>query len=213
MADATITVQGIILKDNWPAVNCVTEPDVANIADMTSTLVGHNQGTAKYQLGTKWQLYNRGDAVSIGVGYHRGWSRFIYLKAEPTATTAIACTTLMLVVPDSTMVAGMAHDALYTVTADSDRTTHDTHGVVAVALSTMTNSYYGWYWCGGVCPVEFVPGFLTASLLQTDDTPYSASTVTEITTFATAATEIGLRAQPTGAVNMGCGEAVYVKGT
>jgi hypothetical protein len=31
-------------------------------------------------------------------------------------------------------------------------------GPIAVALSAMTTGYYGWFWCGGVCPVDSVSG-------------------------------------------------------
>ncbi|MCP4645342.1 MAG: hypothetical protein GY851_33170, partial [bacterium] len=89
MADSDITVAGIVLYDRWPGP--AVPPPIDNIKDMTSTLVGHNQSTAKYPLGTKWDLCCKGDAVDIGVGVHMGFSTFVYLRAEDTATTAIAC--------------------------------------------------------------------------------------------------------------------------
>ena len=213
MADQTITTQGVILYDRWPGKNCVTTPDVENISDMTSTLVGHNQQTAKYPLGTKWQLYNYGAAVNVGVKYHRGFSTFIYLKAESTATTAVALSAAMLVAPYGTLAAGMDRNALYTVTASSSRTTHETMGLTAMCLSTMTNSYYGWFWCGGVCPLEYVPGLSVTSTIVTNDSLYTASTITAITTVASIATSVGLMAPATDGQTQICGEALYADQT
>lgn len=213
MADSTITVAGVVLYDRWPGKGCVTTPDVENITDMTSTLVGHNQGTAKYPLGTKWQLYCRGNAASLGVAHHRGWSTFVYLKAESTATTAIACSALYFACPNGTLAPAMSRDSLYIVTADSDRTTHETMGLVAMALSTMTNSYYGWFWCGGVCPVEYVPGITTASVFQCLNDIYSAQTVSALMSVATAATEVGFGAAATDGQTQIVGEALYAQGT
>jgi len=210
MADSTITVQGVILYDRWPG-KAVAPP--VDVYDMTCPAVGHNQATAMWPLGTKWQLYCSGDAVSVGVAYWEGWSTFVYLKCADDIETDIEGVVAFLAVPDGTLAAGMAHDRLYTVVCDTAETTHETMGLVGMCLGTMTNDYYGWFWCGGVAPIEYVPGLLAASVIQTDDSLYSASTVTEIGTVATAATEIGLRAQPTAAQVMSCGEALYVDGT
>lgn len=212
MADSTITVQGVILYDRWPGRFCVTTPDVDNINDMTSTLVGHNQENAKYSLGTKWQLYCHGAAADVGIKYWRGWSTFIYLRAESTATTAIALSAAFMVAPSGTMAAGMADDALYTVTADSDRTTHETMGLTAMCLSTMTNSYYGWFWCGGVCPIEYIPDMDGDSVIQCINDIYSSLTVNALMTVATTATEIGLGAAAAAGQTQICGEALYAQG-
>ena len=206
MADKSIVVQGIVLSDNWPG-RAVAPP--FDVADMTSTLVGHNQAVAKYPVGTKWQLYCKGDAVSIGVSHWLGWSSFVYLKCADDIETAIASAVTVLAVPDGTMAANMGSERLYTVTTDSDSTTHDNMGLVAVCLSATTNSYYGWFWCGGVAPIEYVPGLLAASTVITNDSLYTASTVTEIGTVAAVTTNIGFRAQPTASQVMGCGEAFW----
>jgi hypothetical protein len=67
-----------------------------------------------------------------------------------------------------------------------------------------------------VCPVEYIPGLLAlgtaASVIQTDDSLYTASTITAITTVATIATEIGLMAPATGGQTQICGEALYADG-
>lgn len=211
MGDSTITSQGIVLYDRWPGY--AVAPPVENITDMTSTLVGHNQVTKKYDLGTKWVLYNHGAAGNIGVKYHEGFSTFVYLKCADDIETAIAGAVDYFVAPDGTMAAGMADDRLYTVTADSDSTTHETMGLIACCLSTMTNSYYGWFWCGGVAPLEYVSGMTITSVFQCLDDVYSAATITALQSCATAATEIGFGAAATDGATQIIGEAIYEQGT
>ena len=204
MADATITVQGVILKDNWPGATPIRPP--VDYSDMTAASVGHNLVAPLWDLGTKWEVYCKGDSTYGGVGYNLGWSRFIYLKAAADMATAVAGAVSVLVVPDGTLAAGMAGDGFYTVVGSSARTTHEEMSVVAMCISTPTNSYYGWYWCGGVCPVEYVPGLTTASTLVTDDSLVASC---ELSTVASTATGIALRAQPADAQAAGCGFALY----
>jgi len=210
MADSTITTQGVILYDRWPGF--ATAPPIDNIQDMTSSVVGHNQATPKYNVGTKWVLYNDTKASDVGVKCWRGWSTFVYLKSAADISTAIAGSVNFFCVPDDTIVPTSENDALYTVVADTDRTTHETLGLVACAISTMTDGYFGWFWCGGVAPLQYVPGMLVASVFQTDDSLYSPSTVTALTPVATTATEIGLMAAATGGQTQIIGEAVYADG-
>jgi hypothetical protein len=33
----------------------------------------------------------------------------------------------------------------------------------------MTNAYWGWWWCGGVCPSKLVPAMLTATSVSVSD--------------------------------------------
>ena len=211
MADSHITTQGIVLYDRWPGF--AVAPPIENITDMTSAIVGHNQGSAKYPLGTKWQLYNHGAAANLGVKYHEGWSTFVYLKGSSTIETAIAGAANYFVCPSGTMAAGMDRNSLYTVASDSDNTTHEALGMVALCLSTMTNSYYGWFWCGGVCPLEYVSGITTTSVFQCEDDVYGASTTTAIMSYATTATEIGFKEGTTDGQNQLIGEAIYAQGT
>lgn len=203
MADKTTTVQNIILQDNWPGTPI--DPPV-DYTEMTSAAVGHNVATNMWPLGTKWEVYCSGDPTSLGVGYHVGWARFIYLKAADDIETAVLGAVTVLAVPDGTLAAGMAHDRLYTVVCDSAETTHETMGLVAMCISTLTNSYYGWYWCGGVCPIEYISGMTKASTIATDSTVAASC---QLSTVATAATGIGLRAQPAASQVPSCGFAFY----
>ncbi len=211
MADSTITTQGVVLYDRWPGF--AEAPPVEHLTDMTSAIVGHNQQHAKYPLGTKWQLYNYGAAGNIGVKYNEGWSTFIYLKCASNIETAVAGAANYFVCPSGTMAAGMDSKSLYTVASDSDSTAHETLGMVGVCLSTMTNLYYGWFWCGGVCPLEYVSGFTITSVLQCEDDVYGAATTPAIQAYATSATEIGFKEATTGGQVQIIGEAIYEQGT
>lgn len=206
MADSTITVQGVVLRDNWPGVPIT--PPVA-YSDMSAASVGHNLANPMWRLGQKWKVYCSGTGISGTTGYNLGWSTFIYLQNEPTITTAVAAVATSIVVIDDTIAAVNAATKHFIVTGDTDRTTHENAGFMAVALSTMTNSYYAWYWCGGVCPIEYVPEFSTASTLITDDSVVASC---ELGTVAAATTAVGLRANPTASTSAGVGYALYADG-
>jgi len=206
MADSTITLQGVILKDNWPGAP--VSPPVANYQDMTAAAVGHNLAAPLFPVGTKWQVYNSGRPTDLGVKFNVGFSTFVYLKGAADIATAVAAVTTVICVPDDTLAAGNPAEKMYTVVADSDLTTHEGSGMVAVALSTMTNSYYGWFWCGGVAPTQYVAGFTVTATLVTDD---SLTASCDIMTVASVATGIALKIATAGSPS--CGIALYVDGT
>jgi len=207
MGDSTITVQGVVLAEHWPGVPI--DPPVSH-TDMTTAAVGHNIANPMFRLGQKWKVYCSGDEAYAGVGYNLGWSTFIYLKCEAGIETAIAAIATSICVVDDTMAAGDAATKLYTKTADSANTTHDALGLIGVALSTMTNDYYGWFWCGGVCPIEYVPLFTTASTLVTDDSVLAGS---ELAVKAATSTGIALEAQDSDATEVPVGYSLYADGT
>jgi len=205
MAD-TLTVQGLILHDNWPGT---PTPPPFPVVNMEAAAIGHNIVAPMWKLGTKWELYCKGDAASVGVAYNIGWSTFIYLKAAPDIETATAGAATVLCVPDATLGAGAAANLLYVVVADISNTTHENSGLVVMCLSAPTNSYYGWYWCGGVCPVEYCPSLTTASTVITDGSVVASCEVSTIIDSDT----VGLRAQATNSQTPGVGYALYVDGT
>jgi hypothetical protein len=43
------------------------------------------------------------------------------------------------------------------VTNDSGNDIGAQKGPIAIALSAMTEDYFGWFWCGGLCPEFWVP--------------------------------------------------------
>jgi len=94
----------------------------------------HNVATAAYRPGTIIEYYNeRLD----------GYGACIYLKydsgAGPVAAAAGLVATLYIRAEDH-----------YTVTCDSSDGILG--GKAALCLSVITDTYYGWFWCKGVCP-------------------------------------------------------------
>lgn len=138
MADSTIDSEYIQLFDLWPGV---PEGRVPPYDDFVSTAAGHNCASEVYPKGTKVQVWCDG---SVG---RQGWATFIYLKFVANAGVALAAK--QVVVPD-------AATDLYTVTNDPDDCLINTGGIGAVAISTLTTLYYGWFWCAGVCPEQYV---------------------------------------------------------
>jgi len=142
MADSTIDSELFWLHDNWPGV------PLEQLSAPTDGFTGsthHNVAAAAYRIGDKIQVYQ--DGVSAG---EPGYSTFIYLQVgTQNADSVIAVKTLC--VPDSAT-------NWYKVTNDPDSCIDIPGGAAAIALSAITDAYYGWFWCGGVCPEEAVSG-------------------------------------------------------
>lgn len=171
-----------ILIDNWPGV--VTQGP--NPADWTTYSV-----TRTFPLGTKRAIYDE---------TNHGWATLIYLMFEG-ASAGGACVVKSLVAPDTGDA--IAAGAWYIVTNDGGDSFNN--GPIAVALGSVTDEYYGWFWCGGVCPVATISGLdgvypsggsvLTGSAIQLADSTvnafaaYDANTVGVISAFALAADE------------------------
>jgi len=138
MADSTIDSELFHLIDNWPGAPI---PFGSIPPGGFTGSSHHNVATAAFPVGTKWQVYNK----SAG---KPGLSIFIYLQVG-TQNAASAIAAKSVVVPDSA-----TH--WYKVTNDPDDCIKLPTAVAAIALSAMTDAYFGWFWCGGVCPEEFV---------------------------------------------------------
>lgn len=135
MADSTIDSELFVLIDNWPGVY---EGRVLPYDNFTSTAAGHNiSAETSYPRGTKMQVWNGG---TTGV---QGWSGLIYLKFVANGDVALAAK--QVVVPDVTT-------DIYTVTNDPDDCLVATGGLGAIAISAMTDGYFGWFWHSGVAP-------------------------------------------------------------
>lgn len=145
MADGTLDVDYLVLIDNWPGS---PSPNLSVPSDGFTGSSHHNVATAIYKLGTKIQVYNTG--VTAG---RAGFSTFIYLQFVLGQTHAA----LQVVTPDT-------NAALYVVTNDPDSCLSIAALPSAISLSAMTTAYHGWFWCGGVCPEEFVAA-LTGNVL------------------------------------------------
>jgi len=160
MADATLDSTGFLLIDNWPKVGNSDWAGPPGIDDLPSQ-GHHNSATETYRLGTKFRVYQGG-----GTGVNSGWSTFIYLKMG-TADTAVALAAKYSVCGEAPPTSTGARTLLYTVTNDKD-SGDMTAGLHAIAISAMTNSYYGWFWCGGVCPESTIAAM--AGTYATDGT-------------------------------------------
>ena len=148
MADSTIESEAIMLLDTWPGV---ANPATVVPTDGFLGTSHHNVATAKYPVGTKIDVYCPGVTVIGTVASDDpGWATFIYLKLE---------------MQDATNVLGARHivalhsDAVpYDVTNDTTTLLTTQRSPMAVGLSAMTVDRYGWFWCGGICPVDYVDG-------------------------------------------------------
>lgn len=98
----------------------------------------HNVATAAYRVGTKVRYYN---------DHLGGFGTCIYLRYCENGETLAAG---YICQPDP------EEDSLYYVTADaSDFVDLAVAKPNCIALSGVTTTYYGWFWCGGVCPDFF----------------------------------------------------------
>ena len=181
MADATLDSELFVLIDNVPGSisrTGETPKDGFTGADH------HNVAAAAFPVGTKYQVYNTG--VSAGKA---GYSTFTYLQVG-TQNSAAVLAAKSVCVQDSATV-------WYQVLNEPEAAVGLTNGFVAVALSAMTDAYYGWFWTGGVCPEEFVSGL--GGTYGTDDSVAAASPIA-VVDLAADALGFGIVAATTGAV-------------
>jgi len=135
----------LILKlSRWSICSPAYPRDVHQETDAKGGFTGsatHNVATAQYPIGTKIQIQNTGTGVE-------GPSIFMYAQVgtqNPDVDIAAksVCTFDNASNP-------------FKLTNDSDGDISTRSCPAAVALSAMTNSYYGWFWVGGVCPESLV---------------------------------------------------------
>lgn len=142
MADSTLDSELFTLNDFWPGS---PNPNLSVPTDGFTGATHHNVAAeTDYVVGTKIQVYCDG---SVG---QKGFSVLIYLQVgTQNADSVLAAKSV--VVQDSATV-------WYQVTNDADSCIKIPTALAAIALSAMTNAYYGWFWCGGVCPEQYVSG-------------------------------------------------------
>lgn len=158
-ADSTIDGSLVgFFPPNWPhrVVNKVQMLD-GFLLDPTT----HNVSTQEVQVGsvmTKWNDYNASKGVY-------GWSQFIYLQVG-TQNASELLAAKSFVVPDSATL-------WYQVTNDPDSNLAIPDGLWAMALSAMTDAYFGWFFCGGVIPSDMIRNaagtYVLDGTLVTDD--------------------------------------------
>jgi hypothetical protein len=141
MANSTIDDAKIVLLDRWPGV------PVHQAAEPPDGFTGsghHNVAAAIYPVGTKIQVYDE---------TNKGYATFIYLQFVKGTAAALAAKD-PVAMDTSEQATAATTTTYYKVGQDGGEVLLD--GPIAVALSTLTTAYYGWFWCGGVCPVSFV---------------------------------------------------------
>jgi hypothetical protein len=146
MTNSTIDNSKIILFDKFPGVPSTVR---GLPVDGFTGADHHNVLTPYYPIGTKIQVYdvtNKGYATMIYLQYIAG---------TKAATLALAAGQFCCPPIAANASSGQAAvNVYYKVTDDASEAL--VQGPIAVALSAMTTTYYGWFWCGGVCPISFV---------------------------------------------------------
>ena len=148
MADSTLDSELFVLIDNWPGVARRVHPDHLPNDDIISAL-HHNVTSPVFDLGEKIVVRNRS-----AIAGDDGDSTFIYLKFLAVTAANPTPAVKQLVVP-------VAAAEPFRVTNDPDQCLMATGcPLAAVLLSAMsfdqTTAYYGFAWCGGVCPEAMV---------------------------------------------------------
>ena len=148
--EGTVLCTDVVLADSWPKWD---SPSDLPIDNFTGTPGGHNVETATYQLGTKMTYYD----TSSG-----GPSTLIYLRfGAAGGDETLACGSLVKVESETNNTG----ELYYMVNNDNDAQMFDPGvGPFAVAISAMTDNYYGWFWCDGHAPQDKITAFATATM-------------------------------------------------
>lgn len=142
MTDGAIDSEEFYLFDNWPGT------PLQSAAVPTGGFTGsahHNVSSPAYPVGTKIAVMN------THASYQIGGSVFIYLRNIEIVSTSVPVAVKHWVIPKNT-------SNWYEVTNENNSILADAGTPGAIGLSTMstTTGYYGWFWCGGVCPTQYV---------------------------------------------------------
>lgn len=128
----------LILFDNWPGYPAMISPP----ADLTT--VYDDATEIPCPLGTKIQIYQP---------TNKGYATFMLLQYEKGTSAAAAVKSICT--PDSTEAATAGQ--YYIVTNDTDES-YTNSGLIAVAPNTLADGNCAFFWVGGVCPVDSIPG-------------------------------------------------------
>ena len=161
MANSTIVGKYIILRDNWPDISMGADIMPYDATDPAAGADHNQSATATWDLGSKFRYLQTASATTAP-----GVVTFIYLKVgtqNPDVAMALtAGADLACCIPETPT--GL-NETLYTVTNDGDETTSELTGYFAVALGAMTDTYCGWFWCGGPAPISIYSAFTTATFV------------------------------------------------
>ena len=142
MADKVIDSESITLIDRWPGYPTRYGSPQGGFTDSGH----HNVETAIFKAGEKCCVWNESTA---GI---KGMSTFIYLQVG-TQNADVAIAAKMICIPGSATIWYQVGN-----NPDADVVFAAGPALVAVALSALTDAYWGWFWCGGVCPESHVSG-------------------------------------------------------
>lgn len=135
----------------------------------------HNVASAAYPLGTKIPVYNTGVAAGVA-----GGATFVYGRLFFHGQTLAA--KHLCVLDDAPLS--------WNFTSDVGTDLGPSISPVVIALSAMTDTYYGWFWCEGVCPEECVSG-LGGAYATEDAVAIGPLTACDLSTASTTDGEIG----------------------
>ncbi|HUW99396.1 MAG TPA: hypothetical protein VMY35_00320 [Phycisphaerae bacterium] len=176
MANAAIDSEMIILTGNGLAgfhdYNIGVPPDGFTGA------THHNVAAAVYPVGTMVDVYNKGNT---GVA---GGATFIYGKVGAQDETNVIAAKHLCAIFATTPVPYEFSNEVATDLGESVQ-------AIVIALSAMTTSYYGWFWCAGVCPEEFVSGLGGTYPTVNTTVVIGAMAAGDLETAGTTAGEIG----------------------
>lgn len=122
------------LVDHWPGE--VTQG--TNPSDFVTP-----SSTEIFALGTKRMIYD---------DTNNGWAVLVFLKYEKG--TAAAATVKSLCGIDTTLMATSGNWNVVTNDGGECQLT----GPIAIALATLADGEFAWFWVGGVCPVDTISG-------------------------------------------------------
>ena len=176
MADSTLDSDLFYLLDTTPGV---PNPTLTTPVGGFTAAACHNVAAAIYPVGTKIQVYNETAGVA-------GNSTFVYAQAETQDGTNIIAARHFLTTYGTTPV-------WWKFTNDAGGDIGDGINSLVVALSAMTTAYYGWFWCAGVCPEDYVAA-LGGNYYTEGDVAIGPVTGGTLATPGTTAGEIGLTA-------------------
>lgn len=154
MTRSNIDAGYIILNDNWPN-------DIDGISreiplDGFLGAIHHNVVAPCYKIGEKRQPYDERS---------RGYTTFVYSQlGAQLATSYVVAKGSLVALHLASPQTWYAMSNIGTVATDPYPLNAVYPNLAAVCISAMTTAYYGWFWCGGVCPKSYVPGMDTADI-------------------------------------------------
>jgi len=135
--NAVLDSEKIILFNHFGA----PDPNLGEPKDGFTGAEHHNVATAVYPLGTVIQVYNK----TLGVA---GYSQFVYGKLETQDATNVTFARCICTLHTDAVPTDFTNDNAADLASNA----------CVIAISAMTVDYFGWFWCGGVCPEDFVSG-------------------------------------------------------